>query len=472
MILDTKEPCTAEHIHLTPEEEERHVEVHAYPIINARNEVTHIMEYLRDVTDSRLREREMLETQLRRKKEMQRAKEETEKASLMRSQFMANMSHEIRTPLNIIIGFTDLLLEEELDKSRMQKLSNIREAGGNLLCIINDVLDFSRLESSLVQLEETPFSILTLFSELKDMFEPQAAEKGIDLRVRCGESMPRKVKGDEERVRQIFMNLLSNAVKFTSEGCVELSCSYRRGRIEARVADSGIGIAEDRCRDIFSPFQQLDGSTSRKYGGTGLGLAITKILTESMGGSIDVYSSPGEGTSFDLSIPLPPGEWEPEPKPGAGGEGPAAPARGHGEEIQACGHGEEAPAARLRICIAEDNHINQKLVKMLLEKMGHSCSVASDGNQVMELLREGPFDVLLLDIHMPRKDGFDVIEEIRGDERLRDLHVIALTASAMKGDAEKLIAAGCDDYLAKPVHRQALQQRLENVREFRKTRSE
>jgi PAS domain S-box-containing protein len=384
---------------------------------------------------------ENIGNQVRRREELERAKEEATKASAMKSQFLANISHEIRTPLNIILGFTDLLHEEETDEKKQQRLSNIQLAGKNLLTIIDDLLDFSKIEEAGPELELRHFSLALLMKNIEDTFRVQAQQKGIDFYADFGGGLPEMVLGDEERLLQIFSNLISNAIKFTNEGRIELHCRHETACLKAEITDSGIGIGPERLDDIFSPFEQIDGSTSRKYGGTGLGLAISKKLVEKMNGSISVQSSPGEGSRFSLSIPLP-------RKEGAKDEGGGPVAE------------RQKSTAGLDILIAEDNRINQKLMKVMLEKMGHRCRVAADGVEALELLENRDFDLLLLDMHMPKKDGLDVIREIRADEKHADLHVIALTASAMEGDAEKFIAAGCNDYMAKPVNRKELEQKL------------
>ncbi len=385
------------------------------PIRNDESEIINYIAVADDIT-----------MQVQRKRELERAKEEAESASRMKSQFLANITHEIRTPLNIILGFTDILADDEIDEKKRTQLMNIRYAGNNLLSLIDDILDFSKIESSKLRLEEKPFSLQATLYRMEEMYRSAASQKGISFRMQHESPFPRTVKGDEDRVVQILSNLLSNAVKFTSEGSIELKSRYRDDELEVCITDTGIGIEEARKEEIFSPFEQIDGSTSRKYGGTGLGLAITKSLVEQMGGRIELESSLGSGTAFTVTIPLP-------------------------------------SLDDKRVLIAEDNGVNQRLMRIMLEKMGYSCDVASDGVKTMERLRERHYDVLLLDMHMPVKDGLEVVEELRSDESLRGIHVIALTASTEDGDEANFISAGCDDFLPKPVNKNDLETKLRNI---------
>jgi PAS domain S-box-containing protein len=391
--------------------------------------------------------KEDITKELARQSELERAKEMAEEASGLKSEFLANMSHEIRTPLNVILGFTDLLLEKADGKEVREQLGIIKDSGVNLLELINDILDFSKIEAGKMSLKPEPFSLFSLLHNLNIMFSLEAESKGLSFSLEKDGLLPEEITGDQFRIRQILLNLLSNAVKFTEAGSVSLHCTYDADEEKCMftVKDTGIGIAGDLRGQIFKPFEQLDSSAKRRFSGTGLGLSITRKLVYLMAGTMNLESEPGKGSVFTVTLPL-----KAASKPVSGkAAGAVKPAETH--------------KSRKHILVAEDNAMNQILMRLLLERIGHECTIAGNGKVAVDMLRESHYDLLLLDMQMPVMDGMETLEAIRKDPALSSLPVIALTASAMKGDAERFIEAGCDDYLSKPIDRLLLEEKLASL---------
>ncbi len=372
------------------------------------------------------------------------AKEKAEEIALQsarhKSEFLANMSHEIRTPINGVIGMAGLLRDLSLTGEQRDYVDTIYRSAESLLSIINDVLDFSKVEAGKIDLETVNFDLAPLLGDLKGAFSVAAANKGLTLALESEVASSTYFKGDPGRLRQILTNLIGNAIKFTSVGTVKVcvteeSHSEHGSRIEFAVTDSGIGLTPEQIARLFTPFSQADSSTTRKYGGTGLGLSICKRLVELMGGEIGVESRIGAGSRFWFKVPLARGEWR------------SVHAESQTERT------ERRVMTGARVLVAEDNPVNQKVAVLTLEKMGYAVTVVETGLAAIAALKNGTFDVVLMDCQMPEMDGYEATKRIRGDATLanRNVPIIAMTANAINGDREKCLAAGMSDYVSKPV---------------------
>lgn len=371
-----------------------------------------------------------------------RARNEAAEAARLKSIFLANMSHEIRTPLNAIIGYTELMMKDFVEPGARERLSIIRKSGKNLLDLINDILDFSKIEAGKLDIVREEFSLQQTADHLRQMFAAQAEEKKLDYHVSCGSGIPKRVTGDVKRLTQILTNLLSNAFKFTESGSVALHCGYDGGVGVFTVSDTGIGISAEKQKVIFAEFQQADADSTRKYGGTGLGLTITRRLVELMGGELALTSAEGEGSTFTVRLPLAVGPRKKEDRPRDDGV-PLA-----GEALVSALSG---LSTDLSVLLAEDDEMNQSLIRDMLKNINLGVTVTANGQEALDRLAEGRYDLLLLDMQMPVLDGMQTIDVIRKNETWKNLYVIALTGEAMPGDAEKFLRAGCNDYLAKPI---------------------
>ncbi|MBT8043277.1 MAG: transporter substrate-binding domain-containing protein [Pontiella sp.] len=367
-----------------------------------------------------------------------------ENASQAKSEFLANMSHEIRTPLNGIVGMAQLISDTKLSAEQTDCVDTILQSTSGLLKIINHVLDISKIEAGQMDVRESSIDLRELSTSIMNMFRPQVDDHKVTLLCECQENVPRYVVGDEGLIEQILINLVGNALKFTHQGSVSLniechSISDNDAELYFQIIDTGIGIEKEKQATIFDKFTQVDGSSKRFYGGTGLGLAISKRLVELMGGKIGLISSAGKGSTFFFNLNL--------PKTTA----PASSRRERGESAKF------VTKPHTRVLLVEDNIVNQNVANAILRKAGCLVDTAENGQDAIQQVQRETYDVVLMDCQMPIMDGFEATEKIRAMKKpLCDLPIIAITAHAMKDDKQMCIDSGMNDYIPKPVSRQAL----------------
>lgn len=507
------------------------------------NEEEYILMIVKDIT-----ERRKIEEKLRKAKEM------AEAANKMKTQFLANMSHEIRTPMNSILGFTDIMLEEETDEEKLEKLNIIKNAGKNLIKIINDILDLSKIEAGKLDILQSQFSIKELVYSFYKIFSIQAKEKNIEFIIKIEKNIPDFIFGDEHRINQILMNLISNAFKFTKTGKIHLECSIENEKLILIVKDTGIGIPEEKLEGIFMPFEQADASTTRRYGGTGLGLAITKRLVELLNGNIILRSKVNEGSEFIVEIPMLEIGKRDNAEIGNNMVEKWIEDMGNDDEIteiilmaivglrlkinmlqNEIKNKDWKNAARrvhdikgstgnlkmkefydisklmemelmkdeineenilkmfnnlktlysiipnkykenneksqidvqnskeIKILLAEDNEMNQLLIKKILKKIGLECDIANNGKEVLEYLEKNRYNLLFLDLQMPLMDGRETLSEIRRNKKWDNLYIIVLTAEALKGEKEKYMLLGSNDYITKPIDLKEFKEKIKSL---------
>lgn len=406
------------------------------PLVDQHNKVTRVIKIAQDITK-----------EIEAEKTLKRSKEMAENLNIQKDNFIANMSHEIRTPIHAILGFTELLLEQENDPSKKSYLESVKTAGDNLLYVINDILDLSKIEAGIIQLEEEPFNLLVVIKNAFSILHLKAHQKKISFKYHIDPEVNLYLIGDKNRLTQILINLLGNAIKFTSTGSVALYVAIHNiekatTSLEFKVVDTGIGIPEGKLDSIFDRFSQAEEDISRTYGGTGLGLNISQQLIKRQGGNISVESEEGKGSVFRFYLPF-----------GIGKE----------ESILEKAEIEVIPGKRraANILLCEDNELNQRLIRAILTEKGYSIDLAENGEKGVRFLENKEYDLILMDIQMPLMDGYEATRIIR-QEKESSVPIVALTANFMLAEKAKCLQMGMNDYLSKPFSKEDLLNKVDS----------
>lgn len=413
---------------------------------SAENQTLELLDKEKELNQELSLKQEKLENYIQ---QLEVATEELAKSTKAKSEFLATMSHEIRTPMNAILGMTHLLKQDSPRKDQVEPINILDFSGKTLLSLIDDVLDFSKIEAGKIEFEAIEFELNKLVNVILESFRITARNKGIDIQSNVNDQVPDYLIGDPARLTQILNNLFSNALKFTEEGKVELNIELLQDRgeevrVQFAISDTGIGIEKERVETIFESFTQASQNTKRLFGGTGLGLTISKQLAELQGGSIFVESEKGEGSTFFVELTF--------------GKGKAKEEQSELNEDEI----NENSLRGLKVLLAEDNVVNQKVMQRFLERWNVEMKVVEDGIQVLEAMGETNFDVILMDLQMPNMDGYEATEQIRklDDPYKRNIPIIALTAAALKEVREQVFAAGMNDFVTKPFNPADLEQKL------------
>ncbi len=438
-VIDKKKPVVFEYVSAGKNKRKQHMEIHGYPIFDDTGALTEVIEYRQDITRRKNAE-----------EKMRQAKKVAEQANSAKSEFLANMSHEIRTPMNGVIGFSELLLKKEMPEEQKGYVGLIKNSADRMMDLVNDILDFAKIEARHLELEELPFNLATLLDDCMGIVAVKAHAKKLELVCGVDSDVPEELIGDAGRIRQVLINLISNSIKFTEQGEVFVKVALSTNKAFSResgmvvlhfiVQDTGIGIPEEKQKVVFDSFHQADGSMSRKYGGTGLGLAICQELIQLMGGDISVSSSPAQGAlfSFDVNLKLP-------------------------DHVVVKSDFPEYIFDDSHILVVDDNNINLQVTSDILSQQQAVVQIASSGTKALKLLDDMQFDLLIIDAQMPKMSGTALVNKIKSDQKTALLPIIMLTSFGHKSGAALMRNHEIDGYLSKPISRARLLKVVQSV---------